>query len=176
MKKPTTPMILASLLSAAGVALTVTAYKKRHHEYSKDSNETDTLENKQEAAVAIAKVLEGDWQARIALAWKLIKENRTNEVNELICLKTLRPKEQKQHERTRAKPELKDSNDTLGNPYMLNSKESDQMECVEADNDPEEKAPAQYHSAVGPEWAGNHFQHTQKDIDSTEVNIGRSRK
>lgn len=119
MKKPTTSVILASLLSAAGVALTVTAYKNRHNERGKDLNDVDMQENKQEVAVAIAKVLEGDWQARLALAWKLIKENRTNEVDELICLKTLEPKEQNQQEQTRANADIKNRDHVLGAPFYV---------------------------------------------------------
>lgn len=50
-------------------------------------------------AVKIAKVLEGNWSARIALAWKMIKEEQKengekysiNEVNTLINLETFEP-------------------------------------------------------------------------------------
>ncbi|CAM3870282.1 hypothetical protein [Cytobacillus oceanisediminis] len=162
MKKPTTPIILGSLLSAAGVALTVTAYKKRHKESGKAINDTDMWENKK--AVAIAKVLEGNWQARIALAWKLIKEKRTNEVNKLICLKTLKAKEQKQQEQTRAK-NMKNSDKVLGDTYMRNSKNVDQIESVDANKDPEEKGLTQYDSALRTEWAANGFLQTHIDMD-----------
>ncbi|KKK39856.1 hypothetical protein WQ57_00745 [Mesobacillus campisalis] len=101
-------------------ALTVTAYKKRQNEYDEELIDTENWENQQEAAVAIAKVLEGDWQARMALAWKLIKENRTNEADKIICLKTLTPKDPKQQEPDLVETDVKNSGNVLGDPYVLN--------------------------------------------------------
>ncbi|MCY9757776.1 hypothetical protein M5X00_26460 [Paenibacillus alvei] len=48
--------------------------------------------NKFKLAHAIAKVLTGDYSARIAYAWQIIKADRLYEVSELIDLDTLAPK------------------------------------------------------------------------------------
>ncbi|WP_409296600.1 hypothetical protein V1498_01690 [Peribacillus sp. SCS-26] len=133
--KKSMPIIVTSLLSAAGAALTLTAYKKRQNDERKQLDDADMLERKQEEAVAIAKVLEGDWQARMALAWKMINEDRTHEVSNLICLETLEPKEQKQQEQKPAKSESKTSDQEPGDSYVWNSKESDEMDIVKADRD-----------------------------------------
>ncbi|WP_409291144.1 hypothetical protein [Peribacillus sp. SCS-37] len=133
--KKSMPIIVTSLLSAAGAALTITAYKKRQNDDRKQLDDADMLERKQEEAVAIAKVLHGDWQARMALAWKMINEDRTHEVSELICLETLEPKEQKQQEQKPVKTGSKNSVKDRGD-FIWNSKETDEMDAGNADRDP----------------------------------------
>lgn len=158
MKKPAAPIILVSLLSAAGAALTVTAFKNRHKMSGKTFSDTEAQESKK--AVAIAKVLEGNWQARIALAWKLIKEKRTNEVNELICLETLEAKEQKQKEPAHTNVNIINRNKVFDTPYVRKSKEADQIGSFDADN-PDEKSLTQYNSALKTKWTENGIQQTQ---------------
>jgi hypothetical protein len=162
MKKPATSIILVSLLSAAGAALTVTAFKNRHKD-SGTSNDTETQESKK--AVAIAKVLEGNWQARIALAWKLIKEERTNEVNELICLETLEAKEGKQHNQVHTNVNFINRSKGYDTPYVRKSKEADQIGSFNGDDGPEEESPTQYNYALRTKWTEDGFQQTQLDME-----------
>ncbi|EJW14050.1 hypothetical protein PAV_141p01560 (plasmid) [Paenibacillus alvei DSM 29] len=48
--------------------------------------------NKFKLAHAIAKVLKGDYSARMAYAWQIIKADRLHEVSELLDVETLTPK------------------------------------------------------------------------------------